>query len=61
MEDQTRSSNTPTQCQCLDDMPLAMAYVPMQKWREIYDSNVGFNRGTIFAELDKPFIGERVE
>lgn len=42
----------------LDDLPLGMAYVPFQKWRELYPPEVGFHRGTIFAELDKPFIGE---
>ncbi|MBS5660630.1 MAG: spore coat associated protein CotJA [Clostridiales bacterium] len=42
------------------DLPIAMAYVPMQKWRNIYDSEVGFDRGTIFEELDKPFLGEEV-
>lgn len=43
----------------LDDMPLAMAYVPMQKWRDIYDDDVALSRGTIFAELDLPFLGRR--
>ena len=38
--------------------PLAMAYVPMQQWRQLYDPNVGFGRGTIFMELDKPFCGK---
>ena len=42
------------------DLPIAMAYVPMQKWRNIYDSEVGFDRGTIVEELDKPFLGEEV-
>lgn len=41
-----------------DSIPLAMAYVPMQKWRMLYAEDVGFSRGTIFKELDKPFIGE---
>lgn len=36
---------------------LAMAYVPCQKWQNIYAPEVGFNRGTIFADLDKPFLG----
>ena len=38
--------------------PLAMAYVPMQQWCKIYPSDVGFTRGTIFEQLDLPFIGE---
>ena len=41
----------------LQGMPLAMAYVPWQKWRSIYDVSKGFHRGTIFEELDKPFLG----
>jgi hypothetical protein len=45
--------------QCPQNCPaLAMAYVPDQQWRNVYTSDVGFHRGTIFAELDKPFIGE---
>ena len=45
-------------CACLDDLPLAMAYVPMQKWRNLYPPATALDRGTIFAELDLPFIGE---
>ncbi|MBU5450355.1 spore coat associated protein CotJA [Acetivibrio sp. MSJd-27] len=35
-----------------------MAYVPMQMWNKTYDPDVGICRGTIFPELDLPFIGE---
>ncbi|HIS76965.1 MAG TPA: spore coat associated protein CotJA [Candidatus Merdivicinus excrementipullorum] len=45
-------------CQCLDSLPLAMAYVPMQKWKETYAPATAIDRGTIFPELDLPFIGE---
>ena len=49
-------------CHCSKDplweMPLAMAYVPWQRWQEIYDVCDGFQRGTIFRELDKPFHGK---
>lgn len=41
----------------LSEMPLAMAYVPWQMWRNIYETEKGFCRGTIFEELDKPFRG----
>lgn len=37
---------------------LAMAYVPFQRWCPTYEPEVGFNRGTMFPELDKPFLGE---
>ncbi len=42
-----------------DSMPLAMAYVPWQCWRDLYAADEGFRRGTIFKELDKPFYGGR--
>jgi hypothetical protein len=38
-------------------MPLAMAYVPMQKWKTVYANDVALNRGTLFPELDLPFTG----
>lgn len=41
----------------LDGMPIAMAYVPWQAWRNLYEVEKGFSRGTIFEELDKPFRG----
>lgn len=52
------SSSNP--CSVFTNQPisLAMAYVPFQQWRNIYDPELGIERGTIFAELDKPFIGE---
>ena len=43
----------------LDNLPLAMAYVPMQKWKNIYEADVGLDRGTMFGELDLPFQGTR--
>ena len=44
---------------CIDSLPLAMCYVPMQQWRDLYSADVGLERGTIFSELDKPFLGRR--
>lgn len=41
----------------LSRMPLAMAYVPWQKWCSLYEADKGFCRGTIFEQLDKPFKG----
>lgn len=41
----------------LAGMPLAMAYVPWQMWRKIYDAEKALCQGTIFEELDKPFQG----
>lgn len=39
----------------IEDMPIAMAYVPWQQWRMIYDPKEALKRGTIFKELDLPF------
>ena len=48
---------------CYDeDMPgkaLAMAYVPWQAWRKLYEICEGFSTGTIFKELDLEFYGRR--
>lgn len=41
-----------------EEMPIAMAYVPYQMWDEPYETDVALMRGTIFPELDKPFVGE---
>jgi len=44
----------------LEDYPLASVYAPLQVWRDIYDEDAGFHRGTIFKELDLPFVcGEK--
>ena len=40
-----------------ENMVLAMAYVPWQRWQKIYDAEKGLHRGTIFQELDLPFCG----
>ncbi len=42
------------------ETPIAMLYVPFQQWRKVYEPMVGLDRGTVFEELDKPFIGERM-
>lgn len=42
------------------DWPIGMTYVPMQQWRELYQPDEGFHQGTIFKELDYPFLGRRM-
>ncbi|MDD3243082.1 MAG: spore coat associated protein CotJA [Eubacteriales bacterium] len=44
----------------LNNLPLAMAYVPMQRWQGILEPAVGFRCGTLFSELVKPFQGRGV-
>ena len=39
----------------LAGLPLAMAYVPMQEWKNLYDLETGFGQGTLFEDLDFPF------
>ena len=43
----------------LSGLSIAMAYVPWQKWEDIYSPEEGFARGTIFAQLDKSYIGRK--
>ncbi len=33
----------------------AMAFVPVQPWEELYSEEDGFEAGTVFPSLDKPF------
>jgi hypothetical protein len=40
------------------NLPLGISYVPMQIFRKLYEPAVGLERGTLFQELDLPYIGE---
>lgn len=43
-----------------DRFPVAMAYVPWQRLTNIYeDLDEALLNGTIFPELNKPFLGRR--
>ena len=43
----------------VDHMAPGMCYVPWQKWEDIYSPEEVFARGTIFAQLDKSYIGRK--
>lgn len=43
----------------LRDLPLAMAYVPMQPLESTYEQDEALKAGTLFPNLDKPFLGRR--
>lgn len=44
----------------LNQLPLGMAYVPMQDFTNLYENlEEAFECGTIFRELYKPFTGRR--
>lgn len=50
------------ECIRVNDMPgfaLAMAYVPWQTFRNLYDEHEALCNGTIFKELDLDFRGRR--
>ncbi|MBD5556391.1 MAG: spore coat associated protein CotJA [Roseburia sp.] len=42
-----------------DEFVVAMAYVPWQKFGTVYDTDRALEVGTIFPELDKPFMPGR--
>ena len=48
-------------CSCHSDtlygMPLGIGYVPWQRWSKLYDSSEALYHGTIFPELNLPFLG----
>lgn len=44
-----------------EQYPIAMAYVPWQHLSNIYENlEEAYQIGTIFPELNKPFLGRRV-
>ena len=38
--------------------PLAMAYVKWKTFKDVYAPELALSRGTVFPELDMPWIGE---
>lgn len=43
-----------------DKFPVGMAYVPWQNLKNLFDNlDEAYDKGTIFPELVKPFIGRR--
>lgn len=42
---------------CIDSLPLTMAYVPFQSYGVMYEPDKALCRGTVFPDLDKPFLG----
>jgi hypothetical protein len=53
----TRPECVESVCSAVDACPLAMAYVPWQQWGPTYKPADAHRRGTIFPELDLPFLG----
>ena len=44
----------------LTGYPLAMVYAPLQEFRELYEIDTALHQGTVFKELDLPFMGMSV-
>lgn len=40
----------------LENYPLASVYSPIQHWRNLYEPEEALNQGTLFKELDLPFM-----
>jgi len=36
---------------------IAICFVPVQEWEQIYDEDTAFSAGTVFPSLNKPFLG----
>ena len=45
---------------CLQGKPLAMVYSPSQEFRMMYSPMEALNHGTLFEELYKPLLEDRV-
>lgn len=55
---EVQTDNSCTSCandNKLKGLPLAMAYVPMQEWEDIYDDENALVHGTLFKALDLPW------
>ena len=44
----------------LKNLPLTMAYVPFQQIENVYNQEEALKSGTLFPNLDKPFLGRKV-
>ena len=41
-----------------DRFPVGMAYVPWQSFGALYEPEKSFEVGTMFVEMDRPFLGK---
>lgn len=52
-------SDSSTVCVSAEQFPIGMTYTPMQSWENLYCPSQALEQGTLFIDLDKPFIGRR--
>ncbi|WP_434310951.1 spore coat associated protein CotJA [Hominifimenecus sp. rT4P-3] len=51
-----RTPEMPVLPDCIDSFPVGMTYVPWQRWQNIYDVDHALMVGTIFQDLDYPWM-----
>ena len=51
-----RCPGRPSPAENIDLFPVGMTYVPWQRWQQVYSVEVAIDVGTIFPDLNKPFI-----
>lgn len=60
MKDKEKKKDCPkvnSRCSAFEEQfPVGMAYVPMQEFTDIYEEGKALQKGTIFAQLDYPFL-----
>ena len=69
MDGRGNVSHSPTPIKCnqgdgtwgLDSYPLASVYAPLQSFGNLYDLDMALKQGTVFTELDLPFMGRRID
>lgn len=54
---QTPAAGNEPAVPCPAACSLAMVYSPKQEWQSLYPIDEAIRKGTLFAELDKPFLG----
>ena len=50
----------PTNKWGVKDYPLASLYAPIQGFKSLYEPELALKHGTLFEELDLPFMGDSV-
>ncbi len=57
---QPREDTCPINANCLEQYPLAMGYIPRQKFNNVYDTCKALSRGTIFRNFANRSVEKEV-
>lgn len=60
VERKPQQINSKSSLNQIDDFPIAMSYTPWQQFSKTYSHEEALCKGTLFPELDKPFMKGRV-